>query len=307
VNVSYGLPNPSTDTSDGAGGFTLVKELAAAAEDAAFDAIYASEHPFPGDKWLAHGGHHAFDPVVALSFAAAATSRIRLHTNLFVASYRNPFLGAKSIATLDVLSGGRVELGIGTGYLEDEFAALGVPFDHRNELTDEALVAMKAAWSGESVSMDGRDFTASGNTMLPRPVQQPHPPIWIGGNSRVAIRRAVDHAQGWSPFPNPRRLAARTRTAPLDSTEDLLVRLSYAADYAASVGRTEPLDVMFIPTGLSTLDSDFDEETVLHSCEQLAAAGVSWIAVAFPGDTVEEQLSSIDHFGRGVLRSIRSL
>src|SRR5256884_3273244 len=149
-------------------------EIAAASEAAGFDAVFVTEHPFPGDAWLAHGGHHALDPLVALSFAAAATTRLRLQTNLYIAAYRNPFLSAKAVATLDVLSGGRVILGVGAGYLEPEFAALGVDFEERHELTDEALHAMEAARAGESVALDGRHFTATGNTMLPRPVQSPH-------------------------------------------------------------------------------------------------------------------------------------
>ncbi len=307
MKVSYGLPTPKADAQGPGRAQPPVGELAAAAEGAGFDAVYTTEHPFPGDVWLAHGGHHALDPMVALSFAAAATSRVRLHTNLFVAAYRNPFLAAKSIATLDALSGGRVELGIGSGYLEAEFAALGVPFEHRNELTDEALMAMKAAWTGESVTLEGRDFFAAGNTMLPRPIQRPHPPIWIGGNSRMAIRRAVDHAQGWSPFPNPPRAASRTRTAPLVTAADLADRLAYAADYSASVGRTEPLDVMFIPAGLDMRDSVFDEEAVVASCTELAAVGVSWVAVALPGAALEEQLHAIEQFGQGILQAVHPM
>src|SRR5207247_1106309 len=96
-----------------------------AGEAAGLDAVFGTEHPFPGDAWLAHGGHHALDPLVALSFAAAATTRLRLQTNLYIAAYRNPFLSAKAVATLDVLSGGRVILGVGTGHLGPEFVALG--------------------------------------------------------------------------------------------------------------------------------------------------------------------------------------
>src|ERR1019366_9842386 len=110
--------------------------------------------PFPGDTWLAPGGPPALDPLVALSCAAAATSTIRLHTNLFILAYRNPFLAAKGIATLDVLSGGRMVVGIGAGYLEPEFDALGVPFEERKDRMDEALAAMEAAWSGQSVTFD---------------------------------------------------------------------------------------------------------------------------------------------------------
>ncbi len=206
MRVSYGLPTHRVDLGDEFLAPGAIGELARAAEDAGFDAVYTTDHPFPGDDWLAHGGHHALDPLVALSFAAAATSTVLLHTNLFIVAYRNPFLAAKGIATLDVLSGGRMVVGLGAGYLEPEFEALGVPFADRNDRMDEALAALQAAWTGESVTLEGAAFHAPGNTMLPRPVQRPRPPLWIGGNSRRALRRAVESADGWSPFPNPARV-----------------------------------------------------------------------------------------------------
>ena len=125
---------------------------------------------------------------------------LRLLTNLYIPAYRNPFLSAKAIASLDVLSGGRVMLGIGTGYLEPEYEALGVPFDERNDLTDEAIVLMKRAWVEDGVQVKGTHFDAPGNTMLPHLTRLPT--IWIGGNSKRAARRAVDLADGWLPFPN---------------------------------------------------------------------------------------------------------
>jgi probable F420-dependent oxidoreductase len=302
MHVSYGLPTHRVDLAEEFLVPGAIAELSAAAEAAGFGAVYTTEHPMPGDAWLAHGGHHALDPLVALSFAAAATTRIRLHTNLFIPSYRNPFLSAKGIATLDVLSGGRVIVGIGAGYLEPEFEALGIPFAERNDRTDEAIVAMRAAWSGESVTFEGSGYRAPGNTMLPRPAQRPHPPLWIGGNSKRAIRRAVDLADGWSPFPNPARVAARTHTAPLESPDDLAEALVYAREYAASVGRDTPLTVCFIPEGLSMSGPDaIDEARVVASMRGLAAIGVGWVTVALPGETRDAQLSIIERFGTLVL------
>ena len=305
--VSYGLPTHRVDRPDEFLSAAAIGELAMAAEDAGFAAVYTTEHPFPGDAWLAHGGHHALDPLVALSFAAAATDRIRLHTNLFIPAYRNPFLAAKGIASLDVLSGGRVILGIGTGYLESEFAALGASFEDRNDRTDEAIAAMRAAWTGASVTREGAGYRAEGNTMLPTPRQRPHPPIWIGGNSKRAIRRAVESADGWSPFPNPSRVASRTRTAGLETVDDLARSIDWARGHAASVGRTDPLTVVFIPEGLAMGGGEaVDEERVLASIGALEAIGVSWVTVALPGGTREAQLSAIEQFGGGILRSVSS-
>ena len=304
MRVSYGLPTHRVDRGDEFLAPGVIGELARAAEDAGFDAVYTTDHPFPGDGWLAHGGHHALDPLVALSFAAAATSTVLLHTNLFIVAYRNPFLAAKGIATLDVLSGGRMLVGLGAGYLEPEFEALGVPFDERNDRMDEALAAMEAAWSGDSVTLDGRGFRAPGNTMLPRPHQRPRPPLWIGGNSRRAIRRAVESADGWCPFPVPAAGAGRTHTAPLRSADELAAALDYAHAHAASVGRTAPLTVCFIPEGLSMGDRAVDEARVVASIEELAAVGVDWVAVSLPGETGAAQRAAIDRFAGSVLAAV---
>jgi probable F420-dependent oxidoreductase len=301
VHVSYGLPTHRIDCGEEFLAPGAIGELSAAAEAAGFAAVYTTEHPFPGDEWLAHGGHHALDPLVALSFAAAATSSVLLHTNLFVPAYRNPFLAAKGIATLDVLSGGRTIIGLGAGYLEAEFDALGADFTGRNDRMDEALAAMEAAWSGESVTFSGTGYRAAGNTMLPRPRQRPRPPLWIGGNSRRAIRRAVESADGWCPFPTPAKYATRTRTAPLESAADLAVALDYARGHAASVGRTEPLTVCFIPDGLSMGARPVDEDRVITSIRELESIGVTWVSVALPGDTRVDQLAAIERFGTGVL------
>ncbi len=304
MRVSYGLPTHRVDCGEEFLAPGAIGDLAAAAEAAGFAAVYTTDHPFPGDDWLARGGHHALDPLVALSFAGAATSRVLLHTNLLILAYRNPFLAAKGISTLDVLSGGRTVIGLGAGYLEPEFEALGAPFAERNDRMDEALAALDAAWSGESVAFEGTGYRAPGNTMLPRPRQRPRPPLWIGGNSRRAIRRAVEVADGWSPFPNPARFAARTRTAPLETAADLAHSLEYARSHAAEVGRTEPLTICFIPEGLSMGAGPLDEERVLVSIREMEAIGVGWVSVALPGDTRDAQLAAIDSFGRSVLAAV---
>jgi probable F420-dependent oxidoreductase len=276
-----------------------VADVARAAEDAGFAAVNLTDHPMPPDRWLAGGGHHALDPLVALAFAAAATTRLRLHTHVIVLGYRNPFLLAKGVMTLDRLSGGRVILGVAAGYLRPEFQALGVSHDERGALADEAIRAMKAAWTGESVDVAGLHFEAHGHTMRPRPVQQPHPPIWIGGNSRQAIRRAVDLGDGWVPFPNPASAARFVRTPPLETTGDLAGRLAYLREYAASVGREPPRDVCFSPL-LPAGERD-DPARLRDHVAELAGLGVTWMATRFAETTRAGYLESIRRFGADVL------
>jgi len=305
VRFSLQLPTDRVDAGDefvsGAG----VLEMARSIESAGFDACFVTEHPIPTDRWLRTGGHHALDPYVALSWAAAATTRLQVQTNIAVLAYRNPFLTAKAVASLDVLSGGRVILGIAAGYLEGEFEALGIPFDERNELTDEALVTLRRAWSEDGLVLEGRHFRSSGNTMRPRPVQRPHPPLWVGGNSRRAIRRAVEHGDGWIPFPTLGIASDRIRTAAIESVEDLAERLAYARAYAAEVGRERPLDVCFVPFGLSMHRRDgVDPVRFRDSVEELAALGVTWLTLALPGDTRAAFCDAVRRFGDEVLASL---
>jgi probable F420-dependent oxidoreductase len=308
VRVSVGLPTHRVDRFDELAGAAAIGELSAAAEEAGFDAVFVTEHPFPSDRWLASGGHHALDPFVALAFVAAATTRLRLQTNLCIPAYRNPFLLAKTVATLDALSEGRVVLGIGAGYLAGEFDALGVAFDERNDLTDEALAALRAAWTGESVVMNGRHFEAAGNTMLPRPANPPGPPIWVGGNSKRAIRRAVELADGWAPMPNPARSAARRHTPPLETMDDLAARIADAREHATRVGRAEPLEIVFMPLGLDMFtNAPVVAAPVVDSIKALADAGVTYVTTSVPGDTRAEVIANLTVFRDEIFPEISSL
>ena len=129
-------------------------------------------------------------PIAALSFMAAVTGRIRLQTNLYVLPFRNPYLAAKALGSLDILSGGRLIAGIGAGYLKSEFSALGVDVARRAELLDEGLAALHSIWTEPGQPVSGTGFRAMAPVWLQQPVQQPHPPIWIGGNGAAALGRA---------------------------------------------------------------------------------------------------------------------
>jgi probable F420-dependent oxidoreductase len=287
-------------------GAPAIGELAGALEAAGFDAGYMTDHPFPPDAWLRAGGHHALDPFVALAVAAAATRRLRLHTNILVLPYRNPFLVAKAAASLDVVSGGRLILGVGAGYLEGEFRALGADFERRNEVTDDSLVALKQAWSGAAVKRDGPGYQAAGNRMLPSPLQQPHPPIWIGGNSRAAARRAAKHAQGWSPFPVSAAFGRHTRTAPLETIEQLAARIRELRDHAGRLGRTDPLDVNFVPFGLPMNPKRMpDPDGFCEEVVRLSEIGVSWLSIGLPCPSRAGYREEAARFGEQVIARIR--
>jgi probable F420-dependent oxidoreductase len=287
-------------------GAPAIGEIARALEAADFDAGYATEHPFPPDAWLRAGGHHALDPFVALAVAASATQRLRLHTNVLVLPYRNPFLTAKAVASLDAVSGGRVILGVAAGYLEAEYRALGADFERRNPLADDALLAMKRAWSGDSVEWDGPGYRAVGNRMLPTPVQQPHPPIWIGGNSRRAAQRAARHGQGWSPFPVSAAFGRHTRTAPIESIEELAARIRELGDQAREVGRSELLDVNFVPFGLRMSPTSMpDPDAFCEQVVRLEEIGVTWLSIGLPCPSRAGFREHAAGFGEQVIARIR--
>jgi probable F420-dependent oxidoreductase len=177
----------------------LVK-AAQAAEAAGFDSVWAGEHVVLPDPQVPPSPMRpqdpALDPLLALAWAAAHTAVIRLATGVVIVPQRNPVVLAKQVATLDVLSGGRVILGVGAGYLEPEFRAVGASFTERGAVTDEYLDAMTALWYDRHPAYHGRFADFAGIDAHPRPLQQPIPLI-VGGHSAPAYRRAVARAQGW--------------------------------------------------------------------------------------------------------------
>ena len=286
-------------------GGAAIGEMARAVEAGGFDAGYVTEHPFPADEWLASGGHHALDPFVALTAAAMATRHLLLHTNLVVLPYRNPFVTAKAVASLDVVSGGRVILGVGAGYLEGEYQALGADFEHRNDVSDDALVAMKRAWSETGVRHEGRGYRATGNTMLPAPLQKPHPPIWIGGNSRRARRRVAEHAQGWSPFPVTPDFGRRTHTAAIETLDDLAAGIRELRALADERGRHEGIDVCFVPFGTGMGRSFPDPDAFCEQVQKLEAIGVTWVPMGLPSPSRAAYCENAARFGEEIIARLR--
>jgi probable F420-dependent oxidoreductase len=264
-------------------------EVARAAENVGFDALYVTEHPIPSQRWLDSGGHDALDPFVALAAVAYATSTLKLLTNLTVIPYRNPFLLAKASATLDNLSSGRLILGAGVGYLKSEFRALGVEYESRNHRFDEYLAALKLAWRGEPFDFDGQFVQAHGVTARPSVVQDPHPSIWLGGNSRLTLRRVAEHAQGWMPMPDG--------NIELSKDLDRVSRsLTYLRDHARSVGRSQHFDV------LSVLREPWRAvQNVRHDIDMHHTHGVTWLAVNGAGSTVSEAVNYLERFGKSVI------
>lgn len=161
---------------------------------------YESKYPYTDDGRIAGDPRSLLDPFSALTWVAANTSTIRLATGICLVPQRNPIYTAKVVADLDYLSGGRFELGVGIGWLKEEFEALGVPWEDRAGRTRECIGVMQTLWCDEVSHFEGKYYNIKAAYQNPKPVQQPHPPIIFGGESDPALRRVADTGQGWYGF-----------------------------------------------------------------------------------------------------------
>ena len=293
-----------------------VSAIARRAEELEFDLVLAPDHlvvpkdigsiyPYTeGGEFPGGVTGEAIDQLTTLAFMAGQTSRIRLGTSVMIVPHRNPVLAAKMLATLDMLSQGRIILGVGAGWMREEFEALGLPpFEERGDVTDEYIRVFKELWTSDDPSFDGKYCSFSNITFQPKPVQKPHIPIWVGGESPRALRRAAELGNGWSPigsnpqFPLHRpeqleaaigRLAERCRRVGRDPGEVEIVyrthqyrledgpnasseRLPFtgsAEQVAGDVHRYEEMGVRALTMDFARLSSNIDE--MLHHMEEFA-------------------------------------
>lgn len=199
-----------------------IARIAARAEDAGYASLWVSDHLLTPAAGATLAAVEIMEPIVTLAYAAATTKTIRLGTSVIVVPYRGAVHLAKELATLDLLSGGRVIGGLASGWLEPEFRALGAEYERRGAYTDEAIRLMRACWASDSPEFAGEFFKLSGMRFGPRP-RAGRIPLWIGGISRRAIRRALELGDGWHG----------TRMNP----EQVAVRLQWLREGAARVGR----------------------------------------------------------------------
>lgn len=297
MRFSCSLPNDAEEFLS----IEAITQMVQAMDKAGFDAVHVTDHPAPSLRWIENGGHATLDPFVALAVAAAASPRIGLLTYILVLAYRNPFVVAKSAASLDALSGGRYTMGIGTGYLRPEYAAVGVPFEERGARTDEAIKVMRQAWTGEPVAMKGSDFEARDAVVRPTPRQHNGVPIWAGGNAERAIRRAVELCEGWSPFPAEGVLSKTARTDELCNMIQLREKIAYAREHADRIGRTEPLTIC-MPRWAH---DDADPARAVDDYAALVEAGVTWTTTSVPAPGVDAFIENVQRFGEEVIAKAR--
>jgi len=258
------------------------------------------KHPSAGD---------ALETFSILGVVAGATQRLRLVTSVLVLPYRNPVLTAKMVASLDVLSGGRLTLGIGTGWLKEEFEALDSPaFNERGAVTDEWITILKQLWSQSPASCDGQFYRYSDIRCEPFPVQKPHPPIWVGGHSRAALRRAARHGDGWHPV-------GAIAASPLPPQEmrthlDTLRQLTDAdgRDFSAlTISYKAPL----YDAGIPSLDGSRrpfsgNPEEIAGDIRTFAVIGVHELIFDFRGQSIAESIERLQRFAAEVIPRVNS-
>src|SRR5437868_1634732 len=234
--------------------------VAQAAEAAGFESVWTGEHVVLPDPMLASfplaPDTPMLDTVVALTWIAAHTKRLRIASGIIVLPQRNPVLLAKELATVDVISGGRLIIGVGAGWLEPEFKALGVPMERRGEKIDDALRAIRALWTMEQPEHHGPSASFSNVVAYPRPIQRPMPPVVIGGESPAAMRRAMGN--GWYGF-----------GLTLEETKQHIASLKRAGEQHGRPAKLGELEITVTPVG------KFDRRSV----EAYAAAGVHRLVV----------------------------
>ena len=248
-------------------------KVARAAEAAGFESVWTGEHVVLPDPQAppspAAPGHPMLDPAVALAFLAAHTQRLRLATGIIILPQRNPVVLAKELASVDVLSKGRLIFGLGAGYLKPEFDAVGARFDDRGARTDEYIDVLRALWSEEKPAFAGRTVRFSGIDAHPRPVQKPHPPIVVGGTSPAALRRAVLRGNGWYGF-----------LRDLDAAKADLAGLARETGRPAALGALEltvtPLPRIDLDTALRYRDLGVDRLALLPNARDEASL-LRWV------------------------------
>ena len=271
------------------------------ADHVVFPTAIASKYPYTVSGAFPGGGD-ALEQLTLMAFVAGRTRTLRLVTSVMILPYRNPVLTAKMLATIDVLSRGRVTVGVGVGWLREEFEALDAPdFERRGAASDEYIRIFKTLWTQDPASFDGEFYRFDALRCVPQPVQKPHPPIWIGGHSAPALRRAARYGDGWHPVgANP---AVPLRPSELRASLDQLFRLTEAAGRNPSA-LTISFKAPVYDTSVTTLTGS-ERRPFSGTSQQIAddigayeKAGVSELVFDFRSERLDDALERMERFAQ---------
>ena len=271
----------------------IIRTTAVRAEQLGYDSVWVSDHVVVPNANVANFGEAIFDPFITLAVAAGATSRVKLGTTVLIVPYRNAIVTAKMVSSLDALSGGRVILGIGAGWVAAESAMLGVPFDERGAMTDEHLRAMQELWTSAAPAFEGKYTQFGALKFEPKPMQQPLP-IWVGGHSRAALRRTVAFGAAWHPINRPPEELRAGRAE--------LGRLAQAAGRATAPAITLRNDVRVLRPGQAVPTSAHagrvmagEPSALIDQIGEIAGCGVEHLVLEFlseDGRALDEQMDA---------------
>ena len=291
-----------------------LRTLATSAEDLGFDHVWVSDHvvlptqvasPYPYSPTGAmpfQPEQPYCEPLSTLNYLAGCTQRVKLGTHVLILPYRDPVLTAKMVSTLDYISGGRVILGIGTGWMEEEFKALGKEtFSQRGSVTDEYIRIFKELWTSDDPEYQGHYSQFSGIKFYPKPVQKPHPPIWVGGHTPAAVRRAARLGDGWMPI----GLRPPAELEP----EEMADQVDQLRDRTERAGRPrEAVDIVFSTTVEFGSQAAGPRRTLSGSTEEVGAdiilyqqVGVEHFIFGFQGDVVSQTVENMELFAKEVM------
>ena len=260
-----------------------VIELGVLAEELGFDSVWVNHHVLHLGYVKERLGTRPYqDALVTLTWLAAQTSRIRLGTSVLVMPYLHPMVLAKELATLDQLSRGRLIVGLGAGSLPEENAALGVPYETRGAYCNEFLQVLRALWTDDVASFDGEYFHFDNLCSSPKPLQQPHPPIMVGGNRPPALRRAARFGDGWHPMNVSPDGAAR--------------RLETLREQAKAAGREQVPTAVQVRLDMNRVDED--------AVAAYATAGVTDLIMHVPTSDVSKQRHAVERFAADMIAQV---
>ncbi|MQF68921.1 LLM class F420-dependent oxidoreductase [SAR202 cluster bacterium AD-804-J14_MRT_500m] len=293
-----------------------LKKLTLTAEAAGYESVWVSDHlilPRSVGSFYPYGkdgiatflpDEDYFEPLAALTYLAGCTSKIKLGTHVLILPYRHPVLTAKLLSTLDVLSKGRVILGAGVGWMEEEFDALGLDtYAQRGKVTDEYIQLFKELWTQSNPEFQGNHYKISDVGFAPKPVQKPHPPIWIGGHTAPAIRRAAKFGDGWLPIGQkpPAILEPAEFSVKIDQLRKLTLQAGREEKQVALCFSTT---VRFTAGGSSRQKMQGTPGEIASDLRPYKDLGVENFVVGFEAETVNALEDAIGRFKEDVIPSI---
>ena len=315
--MRFGFPIP---TRGSLGILENIQRLGRAADEYQYDSIWITDHvvmpktttsryPYSPDGRIdLEAAQHYLEPLVVMSFLAGVTQRVAIGSSVLILPYRNPLLAAKMVATLDVLSRGRVILGVGVGWMREEFQALNLTtFEERGAATDEYIQILRELWTKEWPSYRGRFFSFDEVRFYPKPLQKPHPPIWIGGHTKAAIRRAARLGDGWHPI-GLRPPAGLTPEEYAKAAADLRSQAREAGREPRTITLSLRAPIRFTDGVASAARTPFigSRDQIVEDIRAYQRLGVSHLIFDFAGPSVDAIVEQLHRFAEEIRPEFRA-